>query len=89
MENVLATGDFASALRDSVVDAAHQELRELTAKSTKPAAESSFKDAKDVALKLLNLIEAWSQDRTSFWTELSGQGEFLIKQRRCRFVVIL
>jgi len=69
--------EFSSAILESAIDGGHQEVRELTAGAINFAAGTSSKQVKDVTLKLLRLIESWSQDRTNLWTELAGTGDYI------------
>ncbi|KAF9993192.1 E3 ubiquitin-protein ligase bre1 [Entomortierella chlamydospora] len=60
---------FASLLcQGSDLQQENQDIRELTENATKPTVEASCERTKEIVLKLLRIIEAWTTQRGSFWT---------------------
>ncbi|KAK3845156.1 MAG: hypothetical protein J3R72DRAFT_437013 [Linnemannia gamsii] len=61
-----------------------QEIRELTEESVKKSVEKRSRSTKDLALKLLYMVEAWSEKRDRFWSSLkadpSVQGSRTVQQ---------
>ncbi|KAF9343987.1 E3 ubiquitin-protein ligase bre1, partial [Mortierella sp. AD094] len=62
-----------------------QDIRELTENATKPTVEASCERTKEIVLKLLRIIEAWTTQRGSFWTgycesDTTTQGSSVIQQ---------
>ncbi|KAG0276821.1 E3 ubiquitin-protein ligase bre1 [Linnemannia exigua] len=61
-----------------------QEVRELTEEAVKKSVEKRSRSTKDLALKLLCMVEAWSEKRDRFWSSLkadpSVQGSRTVQQ---------
>ncbi|KAF9131714.1 E3 ubiquitin-protein ligase bre1 [Mortierella sp. 14UC] len=61
-----------------------QEIRELAEESVKKSVEKRSRSTKDLALKLLYMVEAWSEKRDRFWSSLkadpSVQGSRTVQQ---------
>ncbi|KAF9546948.1 hypothetical protein EC957_009113 [Mortierella hygrophila] len=64
---------LASAIQHTPVEESEsQEIRELTAESVKKSVEKRSRSTKDLALKLLHMVEAWSEKRDRFWSSLQA-----------------
>ncbi|KAG0316403.1 hypothetical protein BGZ97_006918 [Linnemannia gamsii] len=76
---------LASAIQHpSTEEPETQEVRELTEDSVKKSVEIRSRSTKDLALKLLYMVEAWSEKRDRFWSSLradsSVQGSRTVQQ---------
>ncbi|KAF9142510.1 hypothetical protein BG015_000806, partial [Linnemannia schmuckeri] len=76
---------LASAIQHAPVEESEsQEVRELTEESIKKSVEKRSRSTKDLALKLLYMVEAWSEKRDRFWSSLradsSVQGSKTVQQ---------
>ncbi|KAF9101661.1 hypothetical protein BGX29_005396 [Mortierella sp. GBA35] len=76
---------FASALlHDPAEESESQEIRELTEESVKKSVEKRSRSTKDLALRLLYMVEAWSEKRDKFWSSMKAdttvQGSRMVQQ---------
>ncbi|KAF9195310.1 E3 ubiquitin-protein ligase bre1 [Haplosporangium sp. Z 767] len=67
---VLSDGtNFASFLLNGPSDdIQRREIKDITLDALKPALEARSEYTKEIVLKLLRIIEEWSEERDSFWT---------------------
>ncbi|KAF9188907.1 hypothetical protein BGZ51_000245 [Haplosporangium sp. Z 767] len=82
-ELVLQDGSsFAAVLSNETIDESHnQDNKELTGTSTKPVVESHSARSKEIALKLLSIIESWWEQRVSFWSSIKGADSSIQESR--------
>ncbi|KAG0054138.1 E3 ubiquitin-protein ligase bre1 [Linnemannia elongata] len=78
-------GSLVSAIQHTLAEESEsQEIRELTEESVKKSVEKRSQSTKDLALKLLYMVEAWSEKRDRFWSSLkadsSVQGSRTVQQ---------
>ncbi|KAG0207878.1 E3 ubiquitin-protein ligase bre1 [Mortierella sp. GBA30] len=72
---------FASLLKyRSGPDAGDEDIKELTGGSIKEAVEVRSNRTKEVALKLLKIIDHWTEQRDGFWTSLTAAGSTAVQQ---------
>ncbi|KAI8605376.1 hypothetical protein EDD21DRAFT_146517 [Dissophora ornata] len=63
---------FASfLLNESTADKQHCNIKELTVEALKPAVEARSEYTKEIVIKLLRIIEEWSEQRDTFWSSLA------------------
>ncbi|KAG9322933.1 hypothetical protein KVV02_003472 [Mortierella alpina] len=64
---------FAAFLTDSSNgEMRHHDISELAMDALKPAVEARSGYTKEIVLKLLRIIEEWSENRDTFWTSFSS-----------------
>lgn len=76
---------LASAIQHASTEESESlEIKELTEDSVKKSVEKRSRSTKDLALKLLYMVETWSEKRDRFWSSLqadsSVQGSKIVQQ---------
>lgn len=68
---------FASfILNGASEDSQEHSIKDLTADALKPSMEARSEYTKEVVLKLLRIIEDWSEQRDTFWSTVKESGTF-------------
>lgn len=65
---------FASFILNGVEESQEHSIKDLTVDALKPSMEARSEYTKEVVLKLLRIIEDWSEQRDTFWSTVKEAG---------------